>query len=98
MPKEKDKDAQTLKGIIAIIGAIAAIELLYLAALVTAEYPIDEKEAETPIVYDKMPETKEPIVYVEATCPVCGKEAIATENCIICNNPDCEMKGIPVKK
>lgn len=98
MAREKDREAQTLKGLLAITGAVAAIELLYFAALATARYPIEEPETEIPIVYDRAPETKEPIEYVEDVCPVCGKEAIASEDYLVCNNQECEMEGIPVKK
>lgn len=35
------------------------------------------------------------IQYVTAYCPVCGDEAIATDDYLMCNNPECPEYGTP---
>lgn len=78
------------------ITALTAFSLISLAALVinTQPEPIESKHT-VPIVYDKRDEHT--IRYRFVTCPVCNGRAISSNGFITCQNPECDLCGIPMK-
>ena len=74
----------------AILAVAFVLVCIFLVAHITAEYPVAEYEKEMPIVYDRMPDE---IVYIEDVCPVCGKDAIASEDYLVCNTRSARLGG-----
>ena len=83
-------DREFLKTLAVVFATIAFIAWVAFAVLVVSTPSEVPKAEPVATVYD---EPSYMIVYVEASCPVCGEPAIATTEEIICNNGACPMRG-----